>query len=98
MLSYLEFLLENKLTLRLYFSSELRLILSNIIKSNQPGWEVAKYLLTCHNNGRDNRYEMTFVDKTNKNDRVSFLQVNRAKRFFDESGDENIENWACADY
>lgn len=94
MLSYLEFLLENKLTLRLYFSSELRLILSNIIKSNQPGWEVAKYLLTCHNNGRDNRYEMTFVDKTNKNDRVSFLQVNRAKRFFDESGDENIENWA----
>jgi hypothetical protein len=93
MLSYLEFLLENKLTLRLFFSHELRVILSNIIKSDQPGWEVAKYLLNCHSN-RDNRYEMTFVDKTNKNDRVSFLQVNRAKRFFDESGDENIENWA----
>ena len=93
MLSYLEFLLENKLTLRLFFSAELRLILSNILKSNQPGWEVAKYLLNCHNE-TDKRYEITFVDKTDKNDRVSFLQANRAKKFFDETGDENINSWA----
>ena len=93
MLSYLEFLLENKLTLRLFFSAELRLILSNILKPNQPGWEVAKYLLNCHNE-TDKRYEITFVDKTDKNDRVSFLQANRAKKFFDETGDENINSWA----
>ena len=85
--------MENKLTLRLFFSAELRLILSNILKSNQPGWEVAKYLLNCHNE-TDKRYEITFVDKTDKNDRVSFLQANRAKKFFDETGDENINSWA----
>lgn len=93
MLSYFEFLLENKLTLNLFFSQDLLVLLDKIIKSGQPGSEVAKYLLSRHN-ASGKRYEITFIDKTNKNDKVSFLQVNRAKRFFDESGDEKIDVWA----
>jgi hypothetical protein len=94
MLSYLEFLIENKLTLSLYFSTELKKLLNNISKSSQPGYEIAKYLLSCHNLP-NKRYEMTFVDITDKNDKISFLQVNRAKRFFDENGDKKkIDDWA----
>lgn len=76
MLRYLEFLLENKDELNLYYSEKFRSILSEI---SNGGNEIAEILLQVENN---NMYmsKFTLIDTTDKNDTISFIQSNRIIR------------------
>lgn len=77
MLSYLQFILENKDKFRLYYSLKFRTILEKIKSINDN--EIADILLQSENN---NMYQgkFTLIDITDKNDFISFIQTNRILR------------------
>ena len=77
MLNYLEFILENKDQLRLYYSLKFRNILEKIKDSTDN--EVADILLQAENNGMY-KSKFTLIDVTDRNDFISFIQTNRIIR------------------
>lgn len=88
MLSYVGFLLEsNKIECPYYYSERLRDFLYNISKSKKPGFEVAKFLLSAEDSNQVSD-DISFIDMTDTNDKVSFIQVNRVKRAYDLSKKE----------
>jgi len=103
MLKYLEFISESvaKISLPYYYSNRFRDLLKNISKKGGSASKVTDFLLSCENiEGVTD--DITFVDMTDKNDMVSFIQVNRVKRIYDKDkvGDESWKdfvNWLWED-
>ena len=87
-LSYIEYLFENiEDKIPLYFSFELRKVLKDIISSKKEGYEVAEFLLKKHLS-EDHEDDANYIDITKTNDKLSFISMNRVKRFWDK-GEEN---------
>jgi hypothetical protein len=83
MLSFLEFILEStKMKVQYFYSVRFRQFLTEIVKSKKPGFEVANFILLAE---QSNQVEddITFIDMTDFNDKVSFIQLNRVKRMYD---------------
>jgi hypothetical protein len=83
MLSFLEFVLEsNKMKVQYFYSVRLRQFLTEIFKSKKPGFEIANFILLAE---QSNQVEddITFIDMTDFNDKISFIQLNRVKRMYD---------------
>ena len=83
MLSFLEFILEStKMKVQYFYSVRFRQFLTEIVKSKKPGFEVANFILLAE---QSNQVEddITFIDMTDSNDKVSFIQLNRVKRMYD---------------
>jgi hypothetical protein len=83
MLSFLEFILESaKMKVQYFYSVRFRQFLTEIVKSKKPGFEVANFILHAE---QSNQVEddITFIDMTDSNDKVSFIQLNRVKRMYD---------------
>jgi hypothetical protein len=83
MLSFLEFILEStKMKVQYFYSVKFRQFLTEIVKSKKPGFEVANFILLAE---QSNQVEddITFIDMTDSNDKVSFIQLNRVKRMYD---------------
>lgn len=97
MLDYIEFLLENVGDdIPFYFSFELRKILKNIISSKKEGYEVAEFLLSKHLS-EDYDDDMNYVDVTKTNDKLSFISMNRVKRFWDKGEEDpgmSFKSWS----
>jgi len=83
MLSFLEFISEStKMKVQYFYSVRFRQFLTGIVKSKNPGFEVADFILRAE---QSNQVEddITFIDMTDFNDKVSFIQLNRVKRMYD---------------
>lgn len=83
MLSFLEFILEStKMKVQYFYSVRFRQFLTEIVKSKKPGFEVANLILHAE---QSNQVEddITFIDMTDFNDKISFIQLNRVKRMYD---------------
>jgi hypothetical protein len=97
MLKYIEFLLENVGDdIPFYFSFELRKILKNIISSKKEGYEVAEFLLSKHLS-EDYDDDINYVDVTKTNDKLSFISMNRVKRFWDKGEEDpgmSFKSWS----
>jgi len=89
MLSFLEFLLESTGGCTYLYSPEFRNILKRIRdgKFRPTSSVVATYLLDHENSTKMG--DMTFIDITDKNDKISFLQCNRVDKFYDSDKDNN---------
>lgn len=87
-LNYIEYLFENvDEKIPFYLSKELRNILKNIFNSKKEGYEVAQFLLK-KNLSEDYEDDANYIDITKTNDKLSFISMNRSKRFW-EKGEEN---------
>jgi hypothetical protein len=87
-LNYIEYLFENvDEKIPFYLSKELRNILKNIYNSKKEGYEVAQFLLKKHLS-EDYEDDANYIDITKTNDKLSFISMNRSKRFW-EKGEEN---------
>jgi hypothetical protein len=90
---FLEFIIENKNTMRLYYSEKLRTLLKKIANGNsEDAKKTAKFLLLAEDsNQMVDKY--TLVDITDKNDYISYMQVNRILKEFpgkdDRVGDDS---------
>lgn len=75
--NFLEFIKESISTMRLFYSTEFRNILKDIQKTeNELVKEVATFLLNSENSNQiEDKY--TLIDITDKNDYISYIQVNR---------------------
>lgn len=83
MLNFLEFISEStKMKVEYFYSVRFRKFLAEIVKSKKPGFEVADFILHAE---QSNQVEddITFIDMTDFNDKVSFIQLNRVKRMYD---------------
>jgi hypothetical protein len=81
---YNDFILENKSTMRIFYSDDFRELLKEISKSSS----IAKTLL----DSEDNYNELdvyTAIDITDKNDMISYIQVSRIERL-NKTGGTNI--------
>ena len=84
---FLEFINENKNTMRLYYSDKLRALFTKISNgSSEEASKIANFLLLAEDsNQMEDKY--TLVDITEKNDYISYIQVNRIlKEFPPEEG------------
>lgn len=98
MLGYLEFIFEeaDKIDGKFYYSRKFKQILKSIKNNKDVDISaVSAFLLTVENSNV--RGDMTYIDSTDKNDMVSFLQINRANRKYDmdpENGDyDSFDDW-----
>jgi hypothetical protein len=83
MLNYFDFLLEKtKLESQYFYSVRLRQFLTDIFKSKKPGFEIAEFLLHAESSNQVSD-DITFIDMTDFNDKISFIQLNRVKRMYD---------------
>jgi len=84
---FLEFVNENTNTMRLYYSDRLRALFTKISNANSDdAKKIANFLLSAEDNG-EMLDKYTFIDITDKNDYVSYVQVNRIlKEFPPEEG------------
>lgn len=83
MLSFLEFIIEStKMKVQYFYSARFRQFLTEIFKSRNPGFEIANFILHAE---QSNQVEddITFIDMTDFNDKISFIQLNRVKRMYD---------------
>ena len=90
--NYLKFILENKKTAKMmiYYSDSFREILQNICDNNLPGYQVAEFLLSAENSNKAlDTY--TLIDKTDKNDMISYVQTSRFQREYPEMSIEDLE-------
>jgi hypothetical protein len=90
--NYLKFILENKKTAKMmiFYSDSFREILQNIWDNNLPGYEVAEFLLGAENSDKAlDTY--TLIDKTDKNDMISYVQTSRFQREYPEISIEDLE-------
>ena len=87
MLNYLEFINEAvaKLKVPYYYSSRFKELLEKIAQSdkNVHASGIATTLLDIEGT-KEYSDEITFIDITDKNDMVSFIQANRVKRIYDK--------------
>ena len=84
---FLEFVNENKNTMRLYYSDKLRTLFTKISNSSsEEAGKIANFLLLAEDSNQiEDKY--TLVDITDKNDYISYIQVNRIlKEFPPEEG------------
>jgi hypothetical protein len=88
---FLEFINENKNTMRLYYSDKLRTLLTKIANgSSEEAKKIANFLLLVEDsNQMEDKY--TLVDITEKNDYISYMQVNRILKEF-PGKDDRVEN------
>jgi hypothetical protein len=88
---FLEFINENKNTMRLYYSDKLRTLLTKITNgSSEEAKKIANFLILAEDsNQMEDKY--TLVDVTDKNDYVSYMQVNRILKEF-PGKDDRVEN------
>lgn len=88
---FLEFINENKNTMRLYYSDKLRTLLTKISNGNsENAKKTASFLLLAEDsNQMEDKY--TLVDVTDKNDYISYIQVNRILKDF-PGKDDRIED------
>jgi len=86
--SYLNFIIENVGSgkMRIYYSNEFRDILNIISLSNRDDNRVANFLIHMENSNQA-LDSSTLIDITDKNDLISFIQVNRIKRKIPEAGE-----------
>jgi hypothetical protein len=88
---YLEFIIENVSSgkMRIYYSNEFRDLLNRISITNKDDNRISNFLIHTENSNQalDNA---TLIDITDKNDMISFIQVNRIKRKLPETG-ENLD-------
>ncbi len=85
--NFLEYILESESNgMELYLSEALSDLLKGLSSSdNLRVNKISKYLLSL--NGSDNfKSDITYIDKTDKNDMLSFIQSNRVRKMYDESG------------
>ena len=83
MLSFLEFISEStKMKVQYFYSVRFRQFLTEIYKSKSSGFEIANFILHAE---QSNQVEddITFIDMTDFNDKISFIQLNRVKRMYD---------------
>lgn len=73
------FLLENNSKMMIFYSDSFRKILEVIASSNFIGRDVAKVLVSIENK-EDSLDSYTLIDKTDKNDMISYVQTNRIQR------------------
>jgi len=93
---FLEFINENKNTMRLYYSDKLRDILKRIANGvSGDSAKTANFLLLIEDsNQMEDKY--TLVDVTEKNDYISYIQVNRIHKEFpgkDDRVDDDSKLW-----
>ena len=88
---FLEFVNENKNTMRLYYSDKLRNLFTKISNgSSEEASKIANFLLLAEDsNQMEDKY--TLVDITEKNDYISYMQVNRIFKEFPDK-DDRVEN------
>jgi hypothetical protein len=88
---FLEFINENKNTMRLYYSDKLRTLFTKISNGNsEEAKKIANFLILAEDsNQMEDKY--TLVDVTEKNDYVSYIQVNRILKDFPDK-DNRVEN------
>lgn len=88
---FLEFVNENKNTMRLYYSDKLRTLLTKISNGNSDNAKkTATFLLLAEDsNQMEDKY--TLVDVTDKNDYISYIQVNRILKDF-PGKDDRVED------
>lgn len=88
---FLEFINENKNTMRLYYSDKLRTLFTKISNGNsEEAKKIANFLILAEDsNQMEDKY--TLVDVTEKNDYVSYIQVNRILKDFPDK-DDRVEN------
>jgi hypothetical protein len=91
LLKYLDFILESgKVETYYYYSKRFKSFLSDISKSKKPGYNVADFILSSEHSN-DVKDDITFIDMTDSHDKVSFIQLNRVKRMYDNQKKE-IDN------
>ena len=88
---YLEFLKESNGTLRLFYSEEFREIIKIVsLNNNSTAASIAVLILNSENtNYVEDKY--TLIDITNKNDEVSYAQVNRILKDLEENTEFRIK-------
>ena len=83
MLKYSDFILEKtKLESQYFYSVRFRQFLTDIFKSKKPGSDIAEFLLHAESSNQVSD-DITFIDMTDFNDKISFIQLNRVKRMYD---------------
>lgn len=95
--SFLEYIFESesKLTLPIFYSKRLRDFLYDIEKTSKD-LDVARTASAIRHSENSNQMssDITLIDMTDKNDMLSFIQVNRVKRKYDDSNSyPNPENF-----
>jgi hypothetical protein len=96
MFNFLEFILEsNKFGLPYFFSKNLNNFLFDVIK-NTDDRDVRSFLY--HILDQESKFsidsDFTFLDMSNKNDTLSFIQSNRVHQIYKDSGSkDNFEDW-----
>lgn len=90
MLKYLEFISESvtKLTLPYYYSKRFRDLLMKISSKKRESSAVADFLLSAES-ANQVEDDITFIDITDINDMISFIQTNRIKRVYDKEIEEH---------
>lgn len=88
---FLEFVNENKNTMRLYYSDKLRKIFTKISNSSsEEAKKIANFLILAEDsNQMEDKY--TLIDVTDRNDYISHMQVNRIHKEF-PGKDDRVEN------
>ena len=87
---YSEFILENSNTMMIFYSTEFRNILTKIALNDSkisPTQTIARILLSIENKD-DIQDTYTLIDKTDKNDMISYVQTSR---FYREFPEENLK-------
>lgn len=99
LMSFLEYLFESesKLVLPIYFSERFRKFLHKI-ETTSKDKEVSRLAeaLRFSEDSNQMNSDITFIDMTNKNDMLSFIQVNRIKSKYDDTGLRTglgLEDW-----
>lgn len=99
LMSFLEYLFESesKLVLPIYFSERFRKFLHKI-ETTSKDKEVSRLASALRFSEDSNQMnsDITFIDMTNKNDMLSFIQVNRIKSKYDDTGLRTglgLEDW-----
>lgn len=95
MLNFIDFITEtlNK-KIKYYYSPEFKRILRFIIDNGSKGNNISNLILSQEE--KDSVVDdISFIDKTNKNDMVSFIQVNRIERIYNSSkkDGETLSDW-----
>jgi hypothetical protein len=87
---FLEFINENRNTMRLYYSDKLRTLLTKISNGNsEEASKIANFLILAEDSNQMlDKY--TLVDVTDKNDYISHMQVNRIFKEFPDN--DTLEN------
>ena len=101
--SFIEYIFEaeSKLKLQLYYSKRFKELINRIEKTSKDQ-EVARLASAIRHSEKSNQMysDITLIDITDKNDMLSFIQVNRVKRKYDDPNSypstdsfDDFESW-----